>query len=44
MRITLGIYGIILLMSSAYGSFNLYINEHETMRLLGELSPPYLKT
>lgn len=40
MRITLAVYGLILLLSSAYGSFNLYINEHETMRLLGELSRP----
>lgn len=36
MRNLTKIIGLFLLLSSAYGSFNLYLNEHETMRLLGE--------
>lgn len=37
MRNLLKIFGLFLLLSTAYGSFNLYLNEHETMRLLGKL-------
>jgi hypothetical protein len=36
MRNFLQIFGLFLLLSTAYGSFNLYLNEHETMRLLGK--------
>lgn len=32
------IFGLILLSSAGtFGNYNLYLNEHETMRLLGKL-------
>lgn len=39
MKNLLSIFGLLLLCSAGiYGNYNLYLNEHETMRLLGELS------
>jgi hypothetical protein len=44
MRNLMQLFGLFLLLSTTYGSFNLYLNEHETMRLLGELSNNKLRT
>lgn len=45
MKNMLSIFGLLLLCSAGvFANYNLYLNEHETMRLLGEFSKHLIKS
>lgn len=45
MKNLLSIFGLLLLSSAGiFGNYNLYLNEHETMRLLGKFPNNIYKT